>query len=62
MIKDLLCENPFIIHCILENKIIATILANIRTTENDFINKKFAKKVCCVFEIELQCLIKLKPI
>lgn len=52
----------FTIKCILENKIIATTFANICVIEYGFINNKFAKIVCQVLEIELQCLIKLKQI
>ena len=38
----------------------ATILVNIYTTRYSFIDKKFVKIVCQVFEIKLQCLIKPK--
>ena len=40
----------------------ATILANIYATRYSFINKKFAKIVCPILEIELYHLMKLKEI
>lgn len=62
MPKDLFCESPFIIKCILGNKIIAIILANICATRYCFIDEEFAEKVCQVLEIEPQRLIKPKQI
>ena len=60
MPKDLFYESLFIIQCILGNKIMAIILANIYTTEYSFIDKKFTKIVCQILEIESQRLIKFK--
>ena len=62
MPKNFFCERPFTIQCIPENKIRATILAHTYATGYGFIDEEFAKTVCQVLEIELQCLIKLKQI
>ena len=43
--KNLFCKSPFILWYILENKIMATILADIYTTRYNFIDEKFLKKV-----------------
>ena len=52
MPKDLFCKNSFIIQYTLGNKIIATTLANTCATKYDFIDKKFVKTICQVFEIK----------
>ena len=52
MLKDLFCKGFFTIQYTLENKIMATILANICATRYDFIDKEFAETVCQVFEID----------
>ena len=62
MPKDLFYESPFIIQCTLGKRIMATILANTCATRYGFIDKKFAKIVCQVLEIEPQRLIKPKQI
>ena len=62
MPKDLFCESPFTIQCILRNKIRATILVDTCAIEYGFIDKEFAKTVCQVLEIESQRLIKPKQI
>ena len=51
--KDLFYESLFIIQYTLGNKIIATTLANICAIKYGFIDEKFAKTVCQVFEIKL---------
>lgn len=43
MPKDLFCGSLFIIKCIIGDKIMATILANIRATRYDFVDKKYVK-------------------
>lgn len=43
MLKNLFCENPLTIQCILGNKIKKTILVNTYSTRFGFINKKFIK-------------------
>ena len=58
MTKDILCESPFTIHCILKNKIMPTTLADICATEYVFINKEFIEIVCQDLEIKPQRLIK----
>lgn len=52
MLKDLLYESSFIIQYIPKNKIIVTILANICSTEYGLIDKRFAKIVSQVLEIQ----------
>lgn len=53
MLKNLLCKSFFIIQCILRNKIIFIIFAHICANKYDFMNEKFAKKVCQILEIKL---------
>ena len=62
MPKDLFCESPFTIQCILGKKIRATTLADTCATGYGFIDEEFAETVCHVLEIESQRLIKLKQI
>ena len=62
MPKDLFYESLFTIQYILENKIIATTLANTCATRYGFIDEKFAEIVYQILEIEPQCLIKPKQI
>ena len=52
MPKDLFCESPFTIQCILGNKIRATTLADTCATGYGFIDEEFAKIICQVLEIE----------
>ena len=62
MPKNLFCENPFTINCILGKKIMATTLANTCAIGYSFIDEEFAETVCQVLEIKPQCQIKLKQI
>ena len=62
MPKDLFCESPFTIQCILGKKIRATTLADTCATGYGFIDEEFAETVCQVLEIEPQRLIKPKQI
>lgn len=50
--KDLIYESSFTIQCILENKIMAIILADICAIRYSFIDEGLAEIVCQVLEIE----------
>ena len=62
LLENLFCESFLIIRCTLDYKINETILVDIYATKFGFIDKKFAKIICQIFEIEPQRLTKLKLI
>lgn len=52
MLKYFICKIGLTIQCIWKNEIMTTILTEYNTIKWDFIDKKLAKKVCLVLEIE----------
>ncbi len=62
MLKDLFCESPFTVQCILGNKINIIILVDTCAIRYGFIDEKFVEMVCQTLEIEPQRLTKPKSI
>lgn len=62
MLKHFFGESSFTIQYTLKNKIKFILLANTYASRYSFIDEKFMKKICQVFEIKFQYLILPKQI